>query len=159
MSRLLVCGTRDAPINDTSLCGFILSITGNDPSLVIVHGGSGNVDLAAGRVAKDIGIPVEVFEADWDGWRAKGNAKAAGPMRNQQMAEVADMALAIWDGRSRGTLDAISRCIKQGISVTVIPPSYLERSADHFKTVVESAARLAAGWIDAGNAATPASED
>jgi hypothetical protein len=39
-----------------------------------------------------------IFEADWD-----THGKAAGPIRNRQMAEYGDALLLIWDGESRGS--------------------------------------------------------
>lgn len=41
-----------------------------------------------------------VFKADW-----KLNGKAAGPIRNEKMAEYADVLLLIWDGESKGSLN------------------------------------------------------
>lgn len=43
-------------------------------------------------------LPVVCFPPDW-----KQFGKAAGPIRNQQMAEYADALLLLWDGKSRGS--------------------------------------------------------
>jgi hypothetical protein len=43
-------------------------------------------------------IPVKEFPADWN-----THGKAAGPIRNKQMAEYADALLLIWDGESKGS--------------------------------------------------------
>lgn len=40
------------------------------------------------------------FPADWDTY-----GKAAGPIRNQQMASYADALLLIWDGKSKGSMN------------------------------------------------------
>ena len=44
-------------------------------------------------------IPVKYFRPDWD-----KRGKAAGPIRNQEMAKYADVLLLIWDGKSKGSL-------------------------------------------------------
>lgn len=44
------------------------------------------------------GIPIKRFPADWE-----RHGKAAGPIRNLEMAQYADALIAIWDGKSRGT--------------------------------------------------------
>ena len=42
--------------------------------------------------------PIKEFWPDWN-----KHGKAAGPIRNRQMAEYVDAALLIWDGKSRGS--------------------------------------------------------
>jgi len=46
--------------------------------------------------------PITIFKADW-----KKHGKAAGPIRNEEMAKYADAAIIIWDGESKGTLNTI----------------------------------------------------
>lgn len=48
----------------------------------------------------DWGISIKKFPADWD-----LHGKAAGPIRNRQMAKYADCLLLIWDGKSRGSMN------------------------------------------------------
>ena len=48
-------------------------------------------------------ITVKQFPADW-----KTHGKAAGPIRNEEMAKYADAAIIIWDGESKGTANMIS---------------------------------------------------
>ena len=54
------------------------------------------------------------FPADW-----KRHGKAAGPIRNKQMADYADALLAIWDGRSAGTKNMIETMRRLGKQVWV----------------------------------------
>lgn len=58
---------------------------------------------------------VKEFPADW-----VMHGKAAGPLRNQQMAEYADELLAFWDGKSRGTLSMITKMVLQGKPVKIV---------------------------------------
>lgn len=69
---------------------------------VIVSGGSGNVDLAGEVWGREHGCVVRRFSADWG-----KHGKAAGPIRNRQMAEYSDALVAVWDGESKGTTNMI----------------------------------------------------
>jgi predicted Rossmann-fold nucleotide-binding protein len=74
----------------------------------IVSGGANGVDALGERYAKENGIDLVVFKADWDKW-----GKAAGPKRNKHMAEYADALIALYDGESKGTTNMIhyaTRC-------------------------------------------------
>lgn len=64
----------------------------------LVCGGAQGVDLLGKKYAEKHGIPVKMFPADWD-----THGKAAGYLRNKEMAEYATHLIAIWDGESRGT--------------------------------------------------------
>jgi hypothetical protein len=68
----------------------------------IVSGGARGADTVGEKVAREHNIDLAVFEPDWD-----EHGRAAGPIRNQQMAEYADGVLAIWDCESRGTQSMI----------------------------------------------------
>ena len=68
----------------------------------VVCGCSKGVDTAGEAWAMDHRIPVALFAADWDQYGA-----AAGPRRNNEMAEYADALIAIWDYESRGTRNMI----------------------------------------------------
>lgn len=54
------------------------------------------------------------FPADWN-----AHGKAAGPIRNQQMAQEADVLIAFWDGKSRGTKDMIEKATRAGLDMHV----------------------------------------
>ena len=55
----------------------------------VVHGGAKGVDTITNQWAHDNGIKVETFPANWDEF-----GRAAGPMRNKEMAKVADVLVA-----------------------------------------------------------------
>lgn len=64
----------------------------------VVSGTARGVDQMGERWAKERGIPVKRFPADWERY-----GKSAGYRRNEQMALYADGLIAFWDGESRGT--------------------------------------------------------
>jgi hypothetical protein len=64
----------------------------------IVSGRAKGVDKLGEHYGLVKNLPVKLFPADWD-----KHGKAAGPMRNRQMADYADAAVIVWDGVSKGT--------------------------------------------------------
>lgn len=86
----------------------------------VVSGGAAGVDLLGEEWARYNGyIPVRRFPADWT-----KHGKAAGPIRNGEMAAYADALIEIHDGESRGTADMIRQAEKAGLLVYVktVPP-------------------------------------
>jgi hypothetical protein len=86
----------------------------------IVSGGARGVDLLGEKAAASFGIPVKVFPVTSADWEKFG--KAAGIMRNQQMAEYADALIAIWDGESTGTWNMIKESEKRKMKVHIVRP-------------------------------------
>jgi hypothetical protein len=118
MTRVIVTGTRDW--EDTGMVkAWLTSELHGLKDLLIVHGGSGRVDLAAGEWAQSGRAREAVVPADW-----AHLGKSAGPRRNQHMVNYgAALCLAFWDGESRGTLDCIKRAVRAGILVRIVPPN------------------------------------
>lgn len=114
--RIIVCGSRDAtefgPL-ERELNRVITTF----PS-TIVHGACPTgADAFACEYAKRGDHNDEPHPADW-----QKHAKSAGPIRNREMAAAgADLCIALWDGRSKGTLDMITRATKAGIPVRIVP--------------------------------------
>lgn len=59
-------------------------------------------------------LKLERFPADWEKYK-----KAAGYIRNHQMALVADGLIAFWDGRSKGTKNMIEEAHKARLETHV----------------------------------------
>lgn len=57
-----------------------------------------NVDIIGAKWAISNGIVTRFFWPEWDKYK-----KSAGPIRNRQMALVADALVLIWNGTSRGS--------------------------------------------------------
>lgn len=79
----------------------------------VVCGGAAGVDALGKEWARDNDIPVKLFPADW----SKG--KAAGHIRNGEMARYAQALVAIHDGQSPGTADMIRQAERAGLLVYV----------------------------------------
>lgn len=75
----------------------------------VVSGGAQGVDTSAERFASWSRKKFVLFPADWN-----THGKAAGPMRNRQMAEYADALLLIWDGRSGGSRNMRQEMLRLG---------------------------------------------
>jgi YspA, cpYpsA-related SLOG family len=104
--KTIIAGMRDfddyRPVMRAIKKAALIGITIDE----LVCGMAPGVDTTGYFFAKMARIPIKEFPADWDG---KGNA--AGPIRNQQMAEYADALIAVWDGNSKGTRDMINRMV------------------------------------------------
>ncbi|CAB5221997.1 Mycobacteriophage D29, Gp61 [uncultured Caudovirales phage] len=88
----------------------------------VVSGGAAGVDTIGEWYALMNGIPVRQFKADWNKL-----GKKAGPIRNRQMAEYADVLLAVWDGKSRGTKNMIDEMnkLKKPVFIVWIGESFV----------------------------------
>lgn len=121
---LIVAGTRGIKDEDVVRRAIIDSGFVFDK---IVAGGAGGVDSLAIEIAKADGIPYEVMAADWNNDNpnkyGRGNV-LAGYARNEAQSKVGDMLVAVWDGKSTGTLDMISRMRSKD------KPYYVHRTDD-----------------------------
>lgn len=113
--RVLVCGGRD--FDDwMGLRVFMSNLAsqrlGQGERMTVIHGGARGADRFAGEWAKDNGISVEAYHADW-----KKHGKSAGPIRNRKMLEQGrpDVVVAFRGGR--GTADMIRRAEAAGVKV------------------------------------------
>lgn len=84
-------------------------------AVIVVSGGASGADALGERYAKERGLACERFPAEWDKY-----GKSAGYRRNTQMAEVADVLVAFWDGASRGTGHMIDIARDRGLPTRVV---------------------------------------
>lgn len=87
--------------------------------MVLINGGASGADLQAREWAKRAGVPVELYQADWE---ALG--RAAGPMRNQRVLEEGKRDLVIGHtndlSRSKGTAHMAKIAREAGVMTWVL---------------------------------------
>jgi hypothetical protein len=111
--RVIIAGSRT--IDDyTLLEAAIDESSWKDQISVVLCGGARGVDRLGLGYATINNIPVSPFLADWERY-----GKAAGPIRNEQMAKNADALIAIWDGISKGTKNMIDIAKKYHLKVFI----------------------------------------
>jgi hypothetical protein len=112
--KVIIAGSRD--FDDYELlkekCDAILK---NQKDVEIVSGGARGADRLGERYAEDMGFPIKRFPADWD-----THGRAAGMIRNADMATYGDALIAFWDGRSTGTSGMISLARKKELKYRII---------------------------------------
>ena len=108
--KVIIAGSRDGVFQRDvdeamALCGFQVT--------EVVSGTARGVDRLGEHWARTHHIPIKPFPADW----SKG--RAAGPIRNEQMARYADALVAVWDGQTPGTRSMIQAAQRRGLKVFV----------------------------------------
>lgn len=110
--KTIIAGSRNAILSMNEFMHIINQA--GFPITEVVSGNSGNIDKMGEQWAKGVKIPITQFNAAWQAY-----GSSAGPRRNRQMAEYADALIAIWDGKSRGTLNMIKEATKRKLNVYV----------------------------------------
>ena len=79
----------------------------------VVCGMARGADMFGHRVAKEIGLPIAEFPAEWDRF-----GKRAGMIRNAEMANYADALIAFPGGQ--GTLNMVAEADRRGLPIVKI---------------------------------------
>lgn len=115
MFRVIIAGGRDFDdyqLLKSKMDGLLQNIT---DSITIVCGEAKGADSLGRRYAEERELQIQSFPANW-----AEQGKAAGFIRNVEMAQNADVLVAFWDGESRGTKHMIETARKYGLQVRVI---------------------------------------
>ena len=114
--RVVIAGSRD--FNDYKLFSSVvdncLSRIRHEYDIIIFSGHCSGADMMAERYAQENGFELEVFPADWS------LGRKAGPLRNKQMVDIADYAIAFSSG-GRGTQSRINFAKQKGIPTKIYP--------------------------------------
>lgn len=123
MIRIIIAGSRkfndySKMLNKLDELGTHLLATMDD--IEIVSGHASGADTLGEKFAKAYNYPLKIFPADWNTY-----GKAAGPIRNEQMAKYAAEAdrgilVAFPIGESKGTRNMIKLAKQYGLEVNVI---------------------------------------
>lgn len=84
----------------------------------VITGGANGVDTAAEDWANSNGIQTETYEPKYEKFD-EGNKKFAPLERNERMAREGDALIAVWDGKSTGTINMIQNAADEGIPIEV----------------------------------------
>lgn len=114
--KLIIAGHRDFQ-DYKMMCYAIKGSFSIDDITLIVSGGAKGADKLGEYWARSHGKPYQIFEANW-----AAHQKAAGPIRNQQMALFGDALIAFIDPsrKKSGTHDMIDRAVQQRLQIVVI---------------------------------------
>ena len=116
--KVIIAGGRDFT-NATVMATVLNNLQDVDHAieiekLTLICGMARGADITAYGLFKEAGLPIEEYPADWNQY-----GKQAGFIRNTQMANVADMVIAFWDGKSRGTAHMIDTARKHNLNALV----------------------------------------
>lgn len=115
--RVIVAGSRD--FDDYGLlCEKLDYYLRNHPfpeDVVILSGCCAGADKLGERYAEDNGHEIMHFPAEWN-----KHGKAAGPIRNEEMAKCADACVVFWDGRSTGSKNMIDLATQYKLKLRVV---------------------------------------
>ena len=114
MYRVIIAGSRTFDNYDLlkhTLDNYLI----DKPDAIVISGGARGADALGERYAKERGLKIERYPADW-----KKYGRAAGPIRNEQMAARGDALVAFWNGESRGTRHMIETAKRYCLDVYVV---------------------------------------
>ena len=106
--KLLIVGSRE--INEFNIENYI-----SDEVDTILSGGAKGVDLIAERYADKNRISKIILRPKYDLY-----GKAAPLKRNEELVEMADKVLAVWDGASKGTQYTINYAKKLNKDIQIV---------------------------------------
>ena len=106
--KLLIVGSRS--ITDFDLSPYI-----SDDVDMIISGGANGIDTVAEQYADGHRISKIIIRPRYELY-----GRGAPLKRNQEMVDMADAVLVIWDGKSKGTQFTMNYAKKVGKQVTVI---------------------------------------
>lgn len=109
--RTIIAGSRN--IHNYQFVAGLLDNLDFNPS-VVLSGTASGIDSIGAQWAKNNGIPVEEYPADW-----VNKGRSAGYLRNIEMALNAQALVAIWDGKSKGTEHMINIAQEKGLYIKV----------------------------------------
>lgn len=115
--KVIIAGSRDGVKKEG-----VMTILEKSPFKIteVVCGEARGVDQFGKEWGEEKGIKVTSFPADWDRY-----GKRAGYLRNEEMAKYADVLIAVWDGKSKGTKHMIDLAIEHGLHLLLINVSSL----------------------------------
>jgi len=109
--KIAVIGSRG--FADRAL--LIRTLDGIADKKMIVSGGAKGADQMAEEYARERGIEVKIFLPDY-----QKHKQGAPIRRNELIVREADLVVAFWDGKSKGTKDTINKAKSSGKEVKLV---------------------------------------
>ena len=109
--RVIIAGSRTC--NDYNILDSAIKDSGFDID-VVISGCARGADKLGEIWADRNGIMVMRYPADWNRL-----GKRAGFIRNIQMAKVSDALIALWDGKTTGTMHMIKTAKKHRLHIYI----------------------------------------
>jgi hypothetical protein len=125
--KLLICGDREWA-DKAAIKAKLQTIMLQYDTITVIHGAARGADTLAGEAAKELGMTVEEFPADW-----KTYGRSAGPYRNRQMIrQQPDEVWAFHDNlrESKGTKDMVRVASQLGFKVKFFCHPEAKRNAE-----------------------------
>lgn len=113
--KIIIAGGRE--FNDYDFldrCMNDIEVMHSANTIEVVSGGARGADELGERWANERGLTLRVKDADW-----KKHKQQAGIIRNEEMASMAQVLVAFWDGHSTGTKHMIGAAIRNGLEVHI----------------------------------------
>lgn len=116
-AKIIIAGSRGLKLNPVEISIALQCMMSNHNLLLqeVVCGGCPGPDMDGLRWATRSAAKAKIFEAKWHLY-----GKAAGPIRNQEMANYADALLCFYNGTSPGTKNMIDLMNKLGKPVHIV---------------------------------------
>lgn len=115
--KVIIAGSRS--FNDYALlrehCLSVLQEKMRTHRVIVVSGHARGADALGERFARELSLPLELHPAKW-----QLLGKAAGMVRNAEMAKCSDALIAFWDGKSRGTAQMIKFARHKGLDMFIL---------------------------------------
>lgn len=110
--KVLICGGRNFESRIMMMRVMDQVHANRGPIKQVIHGGARGADRLGGEWAREQGINVRIYKADWD-----RDKKAAGPIRNMKMLTEGQPDLVVAFPGGDGTAHMVSIARKAGVEV------------------------------------------
>ena len=110
--RMIIAGSRTIVSEEVIDRIPELCVLYNVKPKTILSGRAKGVDQLGEKWAVKMNIPVEIYPAKWNTF-----GRAAGHMRNNEMAGLADVLFLVWDGKSPGSKQMKSAALQRNLIV------------------------------------------
>ena len=112
--RVIIAGSRQFDNYDL-LCQKCNQLFMSMDNIEVLSGNSKGGDQLGEKYAVEKGYFIKLFLPEWNKY-----GKSAGIKRNEKMVKNADMLIAFWDGKSKGTQNVINIANKLNLKVELV---------------------------------------